>query len=101
MFAPRSGWGRAIHPVGSRCQPALMGYDRVGGPVTVRSEREQTMPKTFGDMVAEGREGTPMLKPEEVQRRMKEEAGTLVVDVRDADGIPEIIPGAVNVSLGT
>ena len=40
------------------------------------------MPKTFRDMVAEGREGTPMLSPQEVQRRMKEEAGTLVVDVR-------------------
>ena len=59
------------------------------------------MPKSFRDMVAEGREGTPMLKPEEVQRRMKEEANTLVVDVRDADSIPEIIPGALNVSLGT
>lgn len=59
------------------------------------------MPKSFQDMVAEGREGTPMLKPEEVQRRMKDEANTLVIDVRDADGIPEIIPGAVNISLGT
>ena len=38
------------------------------------------MPKSFRDMVAEGREGTPMLKPEEVQRRMKEEKGTLVVE---------------------
>lgn len=59
------------------------------------------MAKTFQQMVAEGREGTPMLKPEEVQRRMKEEANTLVIDVRDADAIPEIIPGAVNISLGT
>jgi rhodanese-related sulfurtransferase len=59
------------------------------------------MAKTFQQMVAEGREGTPMLKPEEVQRRMTEESGTLVIDVRDADGIPEIIPGAINVSLGT
>ena len=42
------------------------------------------MPKTFRDMVAEGREGTPMLSPQEVQRRMKEEAGTLVVDVIDS-----------------
>ena len=61
------------------------------------------MPKSFRDMVAEGREGTPMLSPQEVQRRMKEESGTLVVDVRDADGLAGtgIIPGAINVSLGT
>jgi rhodanese-related sulfurtransferase len=61
------------------------------------------MPKTFRDMVAEGREGTPMLSPQEVQRRMKDESGTLVVDVRDADGLvgTGIIPGAINVSLGT
>jgi rhodanese-related sulfurtransferase len=61
------------------------------------------MAKTFRQMVAEGREGTPMLSPQEVQRRMTEEAGTLVVDVRDADGLAGtgIIPGAINVSLGT
>ena len=61
------------------------------------------MAKTFRQMVAEGREGTPMLSPQEVQRRMKEEPGTLVVDVRDADGLAGtgIIPGAINVSLGT
>lgn len=61
------------------------------------------MAKTFRQMVAEGREGTPMLSPQEVQRRMKEESGTLVVDVRDADGLTGtgIIPGAINVSLGT
>lgn len=61
------------------------------------------MPKTFKDMVAEGREGTPMVSPQETQRRMKEEANLLVVDVRDADGVAGtgIIPGAVNVSLGT
>lgn len=61
------------------------------------------MAKTFRQVVAEGREGTPMLAPAEVQRRMKEEAGTLVVDVRDAQDLAGtgIIPGAVNVSLGT
>jgi rhodanese-related sulfurtransferase len=61
------------------------------------------MAKTFRQMVAEGREGTPMLSPQEVERRMKEEAGTLVVDVRDSDGLAGtgIIPGAINVSLGT
>jgi rhodanese-related sulfurtransferase len=61
------------------------------------------MPKTFKQMVAEGRDGTPMVSPQETQRRMKEETNTLVVDVRDADGLAGtgIIPGAVNVSLGT
>ncbi|MFN8635035.1 MAG: rhodanese-like domain-containing protein [Chloroflexota bacterium] len=61
------------------------------------------MAKTFRQMVAEGREGTPMLSPQETDRRMKEESGTLVVDVRDADGLAGtgIIPGAINVSLGT
>ncbi len=61
------------------------------------------MAKTFKQMVAEGREGTPMVSPQEVQRRMKEEANTLVVDVRDAQDIAGtgIVPGAVNVSLGT
>jgi rhodanese-related sulfurtransferase len=61
------------------------------------------MAKTFRQMVAEGREGTPMVSPQETQRRMREEPGTLVVDVRDADGLAGtgIIPGAINVSLGT
>ena len=36
---------------------------------------DATMAKTFQQMVAEGREGTPMLKPDEVQRRMKDEQG--------------------------
>ncbi|MFN8526024.1 MAG: rhodanese-like domain-containing protein [Chloroflexota bacterium] len=61
------------------------------------------MAKSFKDMVAEGREGTPMLAPAEVQRRMNEVSGTLVVDVRDAQDLAGtgIIPGAINVSLGT
>jgi rhodanese-related sulfurtransferase len=60
------------------------------------------MAKTFRQMVAEGREGTPMLKPQEVQERMKD-GKTLVIDVRDAQDLAGtgIIPGALNVSLGT
>ena len=60
------------------------------------------MAKTFRQMVAEGREGTPMLKPQEVQQRMQD-GKTLVVDVRDAQDLAGtgIIPGALNVSLGT
>ena len=61
------------------------------------------MAKTFRQMVAEGREGTPMVSPQETQARMQDGSNTLVVDVRDADGLAGtgIIPGAVNVSLGT
>jgi rhodanese-related sulfurtransferase len=61
------------------------------------------MAKTFRQMVAESREGTPTVTPEEAQKRMKEETNLLVVDVRDAQDLAGtgIIPGAVNVSLGT
>ena len=61
------------------------------------------MAKTFKQMVAEGREGTPTVSPEELQRRLQEGGNTLLVDVRDADGIAPLgmIPGALNVSLGT
>ena len=61
------------------------------------------MAKTFRQMVAEGREGTPMVSPAETDRRMREEPNTLVVDVRDAQDLAGtgIIPGALNVSLGT
>ncbi len=61
------------------------------------------MPKSFKDMVAEGRDGTPMVTPQQTQQRMKDEPNTLVVDVRDAQDLAGtgIIPGAINVSLGT
>src|SRR5918999_1399122 len=60
------------------------------------------MAKTFKQMVAEGREGTPTVSPEEAQRRLQE-GNTLLIDVRDADGIAPLgmIPDALNVSLGT
>ncbi len=61
------------------------------------------MAKTFRQMVAEGREGTAMVSPQEAQQRMRAEPNTLVVDVRDAQDLSGtgIIPGALNVSLGT
>ena len=61
------------------------------------------MAKTFRQMVAEGREGTPMVSPQEAQQRMRAETNTLMVDVRDAQDLSGtgIIPGALNVSLGT
>jgi rhodanese-related sulfurtransferase len=59
------------------------------------------MAKTFRQMVAEGREGTPMVSPQDAQKAMQSDSKTLMVDVRDAEGLSEIIPGAINVSLGT
>src|SRR5438034_214791 len=61
------------------------------------------MAKTFQQMVAEGREGTPMVSPQDADQRMKDDSNTLMLDVRDADGLSGtgIIPGALNVSLGT
>jgi rhodanese-related sulfurtransferase len=61
------------------------------------------MAKTFQQMVAEGREGTPMVSPQDADQRMKDDSNTLMLDVRDADGLAGtgIIPGALNVSLGT
>jgi rhodanese-related sulfurtransferase len=60
------------------------------------------MAKTFQQMVAEAREGTPMISPQEAQKRMQEDPNTLVIDVRDAADIEKtgIIPGAQAVSLG-
>jgi rhodanese-related sulfurtransferase len=61
------------------------------------------MAKTFRQMVAEGREGTPMVSPQDAQQRMQSDKNLLVVDVRDAQDLSGtgIIPGAINVSLGT
>lgn len=60
------------------------------------------MAKTFKQMVAEGREAAPAISPQEAQQRMQD-GKTLVVDVRDAQDLAGtgIIPGAINVSLGT
>jgi rhodanese-related sulfurtransferase len=61
------------------------------------------MAKSFKEMVAEGRKGTPMVSPKEAQERLQQDDKTLLLDVRDADGISPLgmIPGALNVSLGT
>ena len=61
------------------------------------------MAKTFKQMVEEGRQGTPMVSPQDAQQRMQEEPNTLMIDVRDAQDLAGtgIIPGALNVSLGT
>jgi rhodanese-related sulfurtransferase len=60
------------------------------------------MAKTFKQMVAEGREAAPAISPQEAQQRMQDRK-TVMVDVRDAQDLAGtgIIPGAINVSLGT
>ena len=61
------------------------------------------MPKTFNQMVNEALAQVPTIEPAEVYQKMHTDLLTLVVDVRDAADIPDtgIIPGAVNISLGT
>jgi rhodanese-related sulfurtransferase len=61
-----------------------------------------TMAKTFKQMVGEAREGTPVLSPQEAQKKMQDDPNTLVVDVRDAADLAGtgVIPGSINVSLG-
>jgi rhodanese-related sulfurtransferase len=62
-----------------------------------------TESKTFGQMVSEAMAAVPALKPAEVQRRLKQDPNTLVIDVRDAADIALTgrIPGAVNISYGS
>jgi rhodanese-related sulfurtransferase len=54
-------------------------------------------------MVAQAMAEVPVITPAETRRRLEADPNTLVVDVRDAADIPAtgIIPGAINVSLGT
>jgi rhodanese-related sulfurtransferase len=54
-------------------------------------------------MVAEAREQVLSIKPAEAREHILQDPKTLVIDVRDAVDIPStgIIPGAVNISLGT
>ncbi len=61
------------------------------------------MPKTFNQMVTEAQAEVPAISPAEALQKMHADPNTLIVDVRDAADIPVtgIIPGAVNISLGT
>ena len=60
------------------------------------------MAKTFMQMAGEAMAEVPGVSPVEAQRRMKEDANMLVVDVRDAADTKQTgsIPGALNISLG-
>lgn len=61
------------------------------------------MPITFNQMVNEALAQVPTIAPAKLYQMMHTDPQTLVVDVRDAADIPVtgIIPGAVNISLGT
>lgn len=61
------------------------------------------MPKTFNQMVNEALAEVPTIKPKDAYQMMQADPNTLVVDVRDpADiSVTGIIPGAINVTLGT
>ena len=76
---------------------------RAGNLIAFQNQEEKAMPKTFNQMVAEALAEVPTIKPAETYQMMQTDPNTLVVDVRDpADiAVTGIIPGAVNVTLGT
>ena len=65
--------------------------------------QEVNMPKTFSQMVNEALTEVSTIKPRDAHQMMQTDPNTLVVDVRDpADiAVTGIIPGAINVTLGT
>lgn len=67
------------------------------------STKEATVPKTFDQMVAEARAEVPSIKPADAYQMLQKDPNTLIVDVRDpADiAVTGIIPGAINITLGT
>ena len=62
-----------------------------------------TLPKTFNLAVTEALAEVPTIGPAEADQAMRSNPNALVIDVRDAADIAGtgIIPGAVNISLGT
>ena len=64
---------------------------------------EAAPPKTFPDMVTAALAQVPAISPAEASAALKANPDTLVIDVRDAADIAAtgMIPGAVNISLGT
>jgi len=59
------------------------------------------MARTVGQMVAEATAAVPAVRAEDLQRRMREEPNTLVIDVRDsAQAHAGSIPGAINIDYG-
>ena len=59
------------------------------------------MARTVGQMVAEATAAVPAVKAQDVQRRMREDPNTLVIDVRDsAQALVASIPGTINIGYG-
>ncbi len=60
------------------------------------------MAKTFAQMVGEAKAEVPGVSPAEAQRRLGQDPDTLMIDVREPEGIKETgaIPGSKNVPLG-
>lgn len=61
------------------------------------------MAKTFSQMAADALAQVPAISPSEAYRRLQEDPGILVIDVRDAADIAMTgtIPGAKNISYGS
>jgi rhodanese-related sulfurtransferase len=76
-----------------------------GGLVTFGSglSTEAAKFKTFNLMVTEALAEVPTISPAEADQAMRSNPNTLVIDVRDAADIAAtgLIPGAVNISLGS
>ncbi len=68
-----------------------------------RSQKEENVSKTFLQMVNAALAEVPTIEPEDANNAMRSNPDTLIVDVRDPADIAStgIIPGAVNVTLGT
>jgi rhodanese-related sulfurtransferase len=60
------------------------------------------MPVTYMQMVAAAMAAVPGISPEEVYRRMQDEPGLLLIDVREAEDIATqgMIAGGINIALG-
>ena len=61
------------------------------------------MAKSFMDMVAEAKAEVGGITPAEVHQRLQEDQSTLLIEVRDAEAVPEYekAPNVVMISLGT
>ena len=83
----------------------LLAVVLAGGLVTfgIGWSTEAAKFKTFNLMVTEALAEVPTISPAEADQAMRANLNTLVIDVRDAADIAAtgIIPGAVNISLGS
>lgn len=87
------------------CLVAIIALDKGWSPARVQgpNRAEAAEPLTFPLMVSEALAQVPLISPAEAAEAMRSDPGTLIIDVRDAADIAAagIIPGAVNISLGT